>query len=144
MKRTQKKEESLKGNTEGILTEMITIHDKDFNIMYANEAAKKILNLPPSDATEAKCYEYYHGKDYPPEICPSCKCILTGEPVIFEKYEPHLNMFLKIKAIPLFDDGNSQLIGLIHIVKPVNKRGEETKKRKRLTDPDRKAGRIKS
>jgi hypothetical protein len=70
--------------------------------------------------------------------------MLTGEPVTFEKYEPHLNMFLKIKAIPLFDDSNSQLIGLIHIVKPVNKLRGKTKNRKRLTDPDRKAGRIKS
>lgn len=144
MKRTQKTEEPLKGNKEEALTEMITLHDKDFNIIYANEAAKKILNLPLLDVTKVKCYEYYHGKDHPPAICPSCKCLLTGDPVSFKKYEPHLNMFLKIKAIPLFDDSNSQLIGLIHIVKPVNKRRKETKKRKKLTNPAGKARRIKS
>jgi PAS domain-containing protein len=58
---TQKKEESLKGNTEESLTEMITLHDKDFNIVYANKAAKKFLNLPPSDVTKAKCYDTIMG-----------------------------------------------------------------------------------
>ena len=28
------------------ITDMITVHDKDFNIIHANKAAKKILNLP--------------------------------------------------------------------------------------------------
>lgn len=143
MKRAEKTEEYLKGYMEERLTEMITLHDKDFNIIYANEAAKKILNLPLLDVTNAKCYEYYHGKEHPPEICPSCRCLLTGEPVSFERYEPHLNMLLKIKAIPLFDDSNSQLIGLIHIVKPQNKRRKEAKKRKKPTNSERKTKNIK-
>ncbi|TNF54739.1 hypothetical protein EP227_03745 [bacterium] len=144
MKRTQEIEKFLKGNMDKTSNEMITLHDKDFNIIYANEAAKKILNLPLLDVTNAKCYEYYHGKEHPPEICPSCRCLLTGEPVSFERYEPHLNMLLKIKAIPLFDDSNSQLIGLIHIVKPQNIRRKGAKKRKKLTDSERESKNIKS
>jgi hypothetical protein len=43
---------------------IITIHDSDFNIVSANEEAKNILKLPPLDISDAKCYEYYHGKDW--------------------------------------------------------------------------------
>ncbi len=54
------------------IEDMITIHDKDFNIITYNTAAEKILGLPnllPHD--NMKCYEYYHGNGYPPDACPS-------------------------------------------------------------------------
>jgi|Deesub1362A_J573_1020465.scaffolds.fasta_scaffold00004_308 transcriptional regulator with PAS, ATPase and Fis domain len=104
------------------ITDMITIHDKDFNIIRANKAAEKILGLPfLSSPTEAKCYKYYHGKDSPPEGCPSCRCLSTGVPAAFEVFEPHLNMFIEVRAIPRFNS-NGELIGLIHIVRDITKR----------------------
>jgi PAS domain S-box-containing protein len=103
------------------ITDMITIHDKDFNIVHANKAAEKILGLPFLKVTKAKCYEHYHGESAPPKGCPSCTCVLTGEPVQFEKYEPHLNKFLEIRAMPQYDS-NNQLIGVIHIVRDITER----------------------
>lgn len=103
------------------ITDMITVHDKDFNIIHANKAAEKILGLPFLKVTKAKCYEHYHGVSTPPKGCPSCACITTGEPVQFEKFEPHLNRFLEIRAMPQFDS-NNQLIGLIHIVRDITER----------------------
>jgi len=105
------------------ITDMITIHDKDFNIIYANRAAEDILGLPFLKTNRAKCYEHYHGKEYPPSGCPSCKCLETEQPVIFEKFEPHLNKFLEIRAMPQFD-GDNKLIGLIHIVRDISERKE--------------------
>ena len=52
------------------ITDMVTIHDKDFNIIRANKAAEKILGLPFLEATKAKCFEYYHGAGCPPEDTP--------------------------------------------------------------------------
>jgi signal transduction histidine kinase len=101
------------------ITDVITIHDKDFNIIHANKAAEKILGL--TQGTKAKCFEKYHGKNLPPEGCPSCKCLETGKPVIFERFEPHLNRFLEIRAMPQFDS-KSQLIGVIHIVRDITER----------------------
>ncbi len=62
------------------ITDMITIHDKDFNIIYANKAAIKTLNLPSLGGNNKvyKCFKYYHGTECPPEGCPSCKCLKTG------------------------------------------------------------------
>jgi PAS domain S-box-containing protein len=103
------------------ITDMITIHDKDFNIIRANKSAEKILGLPFLEVTQAKCYKYYHGKDSPPEGCPSCTCLTTGQPASFEMFEPHLNKFLEIRAMPRFDDEN-RLIGLIHIIRDISER----------------------
>jgi len=103
------------------ITDMITIHDRNFNIIHANKAAEKMLGLPLTKTKLAKCYKHYHGEDVPPEGCPSCKCIQTGKPVAFEKFEAHLNRFLEIRAMPQFDDKN-ELIGVIHIVRDITER----------------------
>jgi PAS domain S-box-containing protein len=114
-------------DTFNAITDMITLHDKDFNIIYANKAAQKILKLPLLEANKTnKCFKYYHGADCPPVGCPSCQCLKTGKPATFEMFEPHLNMYIEIRAMPRFDN-NNQLIGLIHIVRDVTqrKRAEE-------------------
>ena len=113
------------------ITDMITIHDKDFNIIYTNRAAEKMLNLPLLKFNkEAKCFKYYHGTKSPPDGCPSCECLTTEKPANFEFFEPHLNMYIEIRAMPRFNRDN-QLIGLIHIVRDVTRRKQaETEIRK--------------
>lgn len=103
------------------ITDMITIHDKDYNIIRANKAAQAILNLPLLSKNNAHCFEYYHGTACPPADCPSCESLATGKPTSFEVFEPHLKKFIEIRAIPRFDK-NNQLIGLIHVVRDIGKR----------------------
>jgi PAS domain S-box-containing protein len=109
------------------ITDMITVHDKDFNIIYANRAAQDMLSLPHVDGSVLhKCFKYYHGTECPPPGCPSCSCLKTGIPANFEIYEPHLNMYIEIRSMPRLDS-NNQLVGLIHIARDVSerKRAEE-------------------
>ncbi len=108
-------------NTFNTITDMITIHDKDFNIIRANKAAEKILGLPMLSTDIAKCFKFYHGNDTPPEGCPSCSCLETKMPSVFEVFEPHLNAFLEIGAIPRFDN-NNDISGLIHVVRDITDR----------------------
>ncbi len=108
-------------DTFNTITDMITIHDKDFRIIRANKTAEKILGLPFLGLSEAKCYQYYHGQDCPPENCASCECYKTGEPTSVEMYEPHLDRFLEIRAMPRFDD-NHQIIGLIHVIRDITEK----------------------
>jgi PAS domain S-box-containing protein len=115
------------------ITDSITIHDKNFNIIYANKAAEDMLNLPFMKMTKKKCYKFYHGKDTPPEGCPSCDCLKTGEDVSFEMFEPHLNRFIEIRAMPQFDS-KKQLIGLIHIVRDISERKQMEEALKRAYD----------
>ena len=108
-------------NTFNAITDMITIHDKNYNILRANKAAEKILGLPSLEEQTVKCYRYYHGTDQPPEYCESCKSLETGETVTCEMYEPHLSKFLEIRAMPL-KDSNGELIGLIHVIRDITQR----------------------
>jgi PAS domain S-box-containing protein len=108
-------------NTFNAITDMITIHDTEFNILRANRAAEKILELPLLENQKAKCYNYYHGSDQPPENCASCKCLETEEPVTCEMYEPHLSKYLEIRAMPLYDSGD-HLSGLIHVIRDITQR----------------------
>lgn len=104
------------------ITDMVTVHDVDYNIIMANKAAQKILGLPLLEKMkDRKCFAYYHGIDHAPEGCPSCGCLQTGAPASFETFEPHLNMFIEIRAIPRFDS-NGNLIGLIHVVRDITER----------------------
>lgn len=101
------------------ITDMVTVHDKDFNIIHANKAAEKILGLPLiKDLAETKCFRFYHGTEMPPEGCPSCSCLKTGESASFELFEPHLNMQIEIRAIPRFDSSHN-IIGLVHVVRDI-------------------------
>jgi len=104
------------------ITDMVTIHDKDWNIIRTNKAAERILGLPLLEkAEDKKCFKYYHGAQKPPEDCPSCTCLHSGKPGTFEIFEPHLNMFIEIRAIPRFDS-NRNLVGLIHVVRDITER----------------------
>lgn len=103
------------------LTDMITIHDMDFNIIDANRAAREVFGLPDLSSGGVKCYRFYHGTDAPPSGCPSCRCLETGVPASFELYEPHLNRHIEIRAIPRFDRKNRPS-GLIHVVRDISAR----------------------
>ena len=109
------------------ITDAITIHDKDFNIIYANKVAKEMLKLPDLDHHFGyKCFKFYHGTKQPPEGCPSCDCLKTGKPANFEIFEPHLNTYIEIRSMPRFNS-NNKLIGLIHIARDVTDRKEAEK-----------------
>jgi PAS domain S-box-containing protein len=104
------------------LSEMITIHDRDYNIINANRAAQHLLKLPELENTlKVKCFEYYHGSNGPPKGCPSCDCLTTGYPCNFEIFEPYLNKHLEIRAMPRFDADNN-ITGLIHVVRDITER----------------------
>ena len=103
------------------ITDMVTVHDKDFNIIRANKAAEKILGLSFLEPNKTKCFEYYHGTGCPPTGCPSCQSLETGQPSTSELFEPHLNMFIEIRAIPRFDS-DGKIAGLIHVVRDITER----------------------
>ena len=116
-------------DTFDIITDIITIHDKNHNIIRANKAAERILKLPdPENHKVIKCFRYYHGTDMPPARCYCCDSLYTGKAASFERYEPHLDLFIEVRAIPRFNSSN-ELVGLIHIIRDITKiKTSETEK----------------
>jgi PAS domain S-box-containing protein len=123
-------------DTFNTITDMITIHDANFDIIRANTSAQKILGLPFLESAKAKCYAFYHGTECPPAECPSCQSLKTGELSIVEIFEPHLNMFIEITAIPRFDN-SGKIAGLIHVVRDISERkkaDEHLQEQKRFSE----------
>lgn len=115
------------------MTDMVTIHDNNFNIVRANKSAQKMLNLPSSEEFfHAKCFRYYHGTEAPPEGCPSCNCLKTKDACSFELFEPHLNKFVEIRAIPRINAAD-EIVGLIHVARDITKRKKMEKKLQELS-----------
>ena len=105
-------------DTFNIINDAITVHDNDFNIICANKAAEKILGISSKEILGRKCYESYHGMNCSPRKCPSCLTLKTGVESTTEMFEPHLNMFLEIKAMPRLDKMN-RVIGVVHVVRDI-------------------------
>ncbi len=107
------------------ITDMITIHDRDCNIIAANKSAISSLGLNLSadlnKSPGAKCYKHYHCTESLPERCARHRCYDTGHPVITEAFEPHLNKYIEIREIPRFDK-NNRPAGVIHIVRDISNR----------------------
>ena len=111
-------------NTFDSIPDIITIHDKDMNIVKANIAAKKALKLDDlSSGKNNKCYHYYHGTDFPPQDCQGCECYRSGSSSTIETYEPHLNKHIEVRTIHRVNE-ESETVGLIHIVRDITKRKE--------------------
>jgi PAS domain S-box-containing protein len=126
-------------NTFDTVTDMITIHDKDFNIVSANKAARALLGLQMLEEMPfAKCFRFYHGTEKPPSGCASCESLQTGRPSTVEVFEPHFNKHLEIRAMPrLGSDG--RLVGLIHVVRDITERKQSEDKLKSAFESLRKS-----
>ncbi len=113
-------------DTFNTINDAITIHDRDFNIERVNSAAERLLGKSVDELLGNKCFRSYHGTDRAPEGCPSCLTLQNGIPSVTELFEPHLDKYLEIKALPRHDRQGA-LVGVIHIVRDITerKRAEE-------------------
>lgn len=118
-----------------IINDAITVHDSEFNIVRANRAASHMLGAPFDVILGRKCHLSYHGSDYPPDTCPSCRTLATGVPSISEIFEENLNRHLEIKALPRIGRDN-RVIGVVHVVRDISERvkAEEQLRSLSLTD----------
>ncbi len=98
--------------------DLITIQDRNFNIIMANRTAEIIFGRPMKEIVKSKCYTLYHGTSAPPAGCLTCRCMESETIRSFEYYEPYLNRYLDTKVIPRLNQ-NNRIVGLVHIVKDI-------------------------
>ncbi|MGO9014852.1 MAG: EAL domain-containing protein [Dissulfurispiraceae bacterium] len=108
-------------NTFNSIADMITIHDREFNILHANTAAQDILHLDLLGLDGAKCFEHFHGEKEPHKECAGCECLVNGKYTVSEMFEPHLNKFIEVRATPRFD-AQKDITRVIHVVRDITER----------------------
>lgn len=101
------------------ITEGISIHDRDFNILRANQALAKILNTTPQALIGQKCYQVFHCSENPHSFCPHRKTMEAGGFQAFELQEPHLdNRIFLVSTYPIHS-ARGVLTGSVHTIKDI-------------------------
>jgi PAS domain S-box-containing protein len=82
------------------ISDAITVHDENHNVLFANNAAKKLFKY---NGEKTKCYQIFHGTESPPDYCKTPHNLKTREPSKVEYYEPFIEKYLEVDIFPIFD-----------------------------------------
>jgi PAS domain S-box-containing protein len=110
------------------ITDMISIHDKNFNIIRANKAFSENLGLHPRDVIGRKCYELmHHGALSPIAACPHERSLMDRTLAAEEVHDEMTGRTLQVTTYPyVAPDG--ELIGSIHIARDITEEKEREMK----------------
>lgn len=134
---TQQKaaEKALQGNEKFLETifdsiqEGISVLDRDLNILRTNKAMQTwYAHKLPLEGR--KCYEAFHGRSCPCDVCPSMRALKTGrsekEEVPFVQNGKTTGM-LELSSFPMLDDYGSRA-GVIEYVRDISERKKYEKR----------------
>jgi len=100
------------------ITDLISIHDRDFRIIRANKAFAEHFQLTPQELMKKKCYELFHGTFAPIGNCPHRKSIQEQRPITEEVADPRTGRIFQVSTYPYHSpEGDFQ--GSVHIAKDV-------------------------
>lgn len=103
------------------ITDMISVTDKNFNILRVNRAFANAYKAQPQQLLGKKCYQLIHGIEQPCPNCPHKQTLETKKPVTTDFFEPHLGVHLEVTAAPVFDE-DGQIYATVHIAKDITER----------------------
>ena len=110
------------------ITDLVSIHDKDFNIIKVNEAIGNYFGIDIKEIIGRKCYKLFHDCDLPVPNCPHKRTIQGGKSQIEEVVDPKTNKIFRVMTFP-YTSPTGELIGSIHIARDIT---EEKEKEMRL------------
>ena len=108
-------------NTFDSITDLISIHGRDRQIIRVNKAFAAAFNTTPEALIGKHCYELVHGTDTPPAYCPHLKTLNQKAPSFTEQFEPNLNKWLYISTSPIFNE-SGEVIATVHATKDITER----------------------
>jgi len=115
------------------ITDLVSIHDKDFKLVRANEAFADTFKMKPEELIGKTCYEIVHGTKEPPAECPHKQTLDTKEPHRAEFFDARLGVYLEVSVSPIFDE-KGEVIGSVHIAKDITKRKQAEERQAKLLE----------
>ncbi len=100
------------------ITDLVSIHDKDYKFVRVNKAYADALKMKPEELIGKTCYEMFHKADEPWSNCPHKQVLETKNQADIEFFAPHLEVHLKVSVSPIFDKVG-EVVGTVHIAKDV-------------------------
>ncbi len=103
------------------ITNLVSIHDKDFKLIRVNKAFADFFKVPAEELIGKHCYKVVHGASEPVPFCPHQRALADGKPHRAEFFEPYLGIHLEITVSPIFDE-KGEVIGTVHITEDITER----------------------
>ena len=116
--RTSEEEDGMLLTAFNSITDLVSIHDKDFTLVKVNRVFADTFKMKPEEAIGKKCYEIIHGAKEPPADCPHKRTIATKQPHRAEYWDAHLGLYLEASTSPIFDE-DGEFIASVHIAKDI-------------------------
>lgn len=113
--------------------DLISIHDRDFNIIKANRAFAEYFGLDPKNVINRKCYELFHKGDSAVMNCPHRITMQENRPATSEVADTESKKIFLVSTFP-FHFHDTDLYGSIHIAKDIT---EEREREMRLIMTER-------
>lgn len=102
------------------ISEHVLYQAPDHTIVWANRAAADSLGMKPEELVGHKCYELWHQRHEPCEICPVALARETGEPDNKEVQSPD-GRWWDISGYPMKDEAG-KIIGMIEVTSEITAR----------------------
>jgi PAS domain S-box-containing protein len=100
------------------VTDLITIRDKDYQIIRANKAAFKRYGLKPEQMIGKKCFETLHQSDQPCEGCYVSKTLETQKPVSGERDSKYLKGIFQYHTFPIYDE-EGEVVAVVDLAREI-------------------------
>ncbi len=118
------------------ITDITTIHDKDFNIIRANKAFYDAYNIDDKTLNRKKYHEIFYGTDNPLHNCTLSRCATSLKPECEEEHHSDNDEVHFILTYPLLDEKGA-LQGIVRQHKNITEKkkiDEEMKREKKFSE----------
>ncbi|ODS34322.1 MAG: two-component sensor kinase [Candidatus Scalindua rubra] len=100
------------------ISDLISIHDEEFNIIRYNKAVERKFNAKPEELIGKKYYEVFHGADKPIPNCPLVQSKRSLKPATAEIVDHHMRGAFLISGFPRFNK-QGKFIGSVGISRDI-------------------------
>ncbi len=100
------------------ISDLVSVHDKDYRIVKANKAMADFFGLPAEALAGRRCYEVFHGTKEPVAHCPHARTLDTKQTEKQEIDDPRMGCPFLITTSPVFDEAG-QVVASVHVAKDI-------------------------
>ena len=111
-------------NTFDSISDLVSIHSRDFKLIRVNRAYANAFSGNPEDFIGKFCFDVCHKTDVCIPDCPHKQTMNTKKSVVVEVFEPCMNKYLEISTSPIFDD-SGEFVACVHIAKNITQRKKD-------------------
>ncbi|MDH4161613.1 MAG: PAS domain S-box protein [Nitrospirota bacterium] len=106
------------------ITDLISIHDKDFNIIRHNRAFAQYFGFDCKEPVRVKCHELFQGTCFSEGRCPHGAAQVDAPFGAWEYADVNRKKLLKVTTFP-FHSAEGEVLGSIHLMKNITEEREK-------------------